>query len=388
MMKHIPYAKHDVDEKDILSVIEVLNSNYLTQGPKVELFEDKFSNYSGAKYSVAVTNGTAALHLACISLGITKGSKVWVSSVSFSASSNCAEYLGAQVTFLEIDKDTWNVDLDLLEKKLSLTKKNHLPDLVIVVHLCGSFVDMKKLNSLSKDYGFKVIEDACHSIGGEYFTDNPGRSRYSDLSTFSFHAAKNITTGEGGLITCNDQNIYKNIKLLRSHGITKEREEFYDSALSPIHYEMHELGYNYRLTDLQAALGISQLTKVKKFSKIRQQKVSTYQRNLSSLPISFQKILKGTISGNHLMVIRVEPSIRNNLMTHLLERNIGVNLHYIPIYRHPFYIERYGIQNKENFINSELYADSAITLPLFTSLSEEEQEYICYQIQSFYEGNA
>ena len=176
--------------------------------------------------------------------------------------------------------------------------------------------------------------------------------------------------------------------MLRSHGITKEREEFYDSALSPIHYEMHELGYNYRLTDLQAALGISQLTKVKKFSKIRQQKVSTYQRNLSSLPISFQKILKGTISGNHLMVIRVEPSIRNNLMTHLLERNIGVNLHYIPIYRHPFYIERYGIQNKENFINSELYADSAITLPLFTSLSEEEQEYICYQIQSFYEGNA
>ena len=339
MNKIIPYGKQFIDEDDILNVTNILRSDWLTQGPILDKFETEISDYCNVKYSVACNSGTSALHLACMALDLGEEDEVWTSPISFVASANVAKMCGSKISFVDIDKQTWCMSSENLEEKLFKRKKNNLkiPKLVIPVHLAGLSCDMKKIKKLSDEYGFFILEDASHAFGGNFKNKKIGSCLYSDLCVFSFHPVKSITTGEGGICNTNNKDLYEKMLLLRTHGVTKDKTKFFNKNYGSWYYEQHLLGYNYRLSDIHAALGISQLKKVNSFITKRNQISTFYEDEFRGLPIKIQKISRGFYSARHLFVIRVNKDKKNTIFNSLLKQNIKVNLHYFPIHLQPYY---------------------------------------------------
>tara|TARA_X000000950_G_scaffold41957_1_gene46136 strand:- start:25908 stop:27077 length:1170 start_codon:yes stop_codon:yes gene_type:complete len=384
--KFIPYSCQEISEEDINSVTEVLKSDFITQGPKVKLFEEHISKFCNAKFVFSVNSATSALHLACLSLGIKKGDNVWTSPISFVASANCALYCGANIDFVDIDKTSYNLSASKLEDKLNIAEKNGtLPKLIIAVHLSGQSSQMEEIKNLSYKYNFKIIEDASHALGGSYKDAKIGSCTYSDLTVFSLHPVKMITTGEGGLVTTNNPSLAKKIRFLRSHGITKDLSEMREDSDGPWYYEQHELGYNYRMPDLNAALGISQLRKLREFVEKREDLSKYYDLHLQNLPLRLPNQSADCISSRHLYIIRIDNNNsklnHKNLFLKLRDLNIGVNLHYIPIHLQP-YFRKLGFK-KGDFPESEKYYKEAISIPLFTKLKREDQDYIISTIKEF-----
>ncbi len=379
----IPYGRQSISEEDIQAVVEVLKSDFLTQGPTVPLFETKIRELVGVKYAVAVNSATSALHIACLALGVKGGDLVWTSPISFVASANCAIYCGAEVDFVDISLETYNMDIIALEEKLTTAAKNgRLPKVVIPVHLAGQSCDMEAIHKLSVRFGFKVIEDASHAIGGKYKNEYVGNCKYSDIVVFSFHPVKIITTGEGGVATTNDPELFNSMYRLRSHGITRDVNEMTHAPDGPWYYQQLELGFNYRMTDIQAALGISQLARLDTFISERHVIAKTYDHKLN--PEFFVKPVqsKDAYSSLHLYIIRFQLDkikyTQKQIFEQLRLAGILVNLHYIPIYKHPFY-QKYQY-NKESFPNSERYYQEAMSLPIFPGLSDPQIDEVVYRL--------
>lgn len=369
MSHYIPYGRQSISEEDIKTVVDVLRSDFLTQGPVVPEFEKSVCTYTGASYGVAVNSATSALHIACLALGVGAGDVVWTSPISFVASSNCALYCGAEVDFVDINPDTFNMCPAELERRCELAKKqNKLPKVVIPVHMAGQSCDMEKIHSLSKKYGFKIIEDASHSIGGKYKGKAIGCCDYSDITVFSFHPVKIITTAEGGLATTNDLSLFKKMSILRTHGITRD-ESLMSENHGPWYYEQVDLGFNYRMTEMQAALGLSQMKRLDSFIVERHRSASQYNLHLNSLNLKIPSQDDKCYSAYHLYIIRVPE--RSFVFNKLRGENIGANVHYIPIPLQPYYKNRYGsLTEIPNAIN---YYRHAISLPMFSDLSDAEQ---------------
>jgi len=375
----IPYGKQDINQIDIDSVVDVLKSDFLTQGPQVPLFEKTVSEYCGVEYGVAVNSATSALHIACLALGLEKGDYLWTSPNTFVASANCGLYCGAQVDFVDIDPRTYNLSTEELEKKLiQAKKKSKLPKIVIPVHFAGQSCDIKKIHSLSKEYGFKIIEDASHAIGGKYLGQPIGGCQYSDITVFSFHPVKIITTAEGGLATTNDKELLERMQLFRSHGITRDPKLMTKEAEGDWYYEQVELGLNYRMTELQAALGISQMQRINEFVINRHTLRERYDSLLSNLPIVKPYQDQDSYSALHLYPIQIDldsvDKDREKIFDEFRQNGIGVNVHYIPIHTQPYYLQ-FGFKAGD-FPNSESYYKKAISLPLFHKMTEEQQDEV------------
>ena len=371
----IPYGRQDISEEDIQAVIDVLKSDFLTQGPMVPAFEKVVSEYCNSKYAFAVNSATSALHISCLALGVGKGDIVWTSPISFVASSNCALYCGAIIDFIDIDSTTYNMSVNALEDKLIKSEKlGRLPKVVIPVHLAGQSCEMDKIHALGKKYGFKIIEDASHAIGGKYKNKSIGGCQYSDITVFSFHPVKIITTGEGGMCLTNNPEVAIKLNRLRSHGIVRHQSEMTKISDGPWFYQQLSLGYNYRMTDIQAALGISQFKKIDEFINVRYKVVESYNKLLKNQWIILPNQRNDTRSSFHLYIIRVAKNnkeiSRSQLFERLRNEGIIVNLHYIPIYKHPFYNE-IGF-NENEFPNAELYYEEAISLPIYSTLTTEQ----------------
>ena len=378
----IPYGKQEIDKDDIESVIDVLKSKFITQGDTIPRFEKEVADYCGSDYALAVNSATSALHLACRGLNLKPGDIVWTSPISFVASSNCAIYCGAKVDFVDINPFTYNLDPNKLKEKLiKAREKKCLPKIIVVVHLCGHPCDLKVIWELSIEFGFQIIEDASHALGAKYHSFLIGDCRYSDVTIFSFHPVKMITTGEGGIALTNDKSIYEKIKLLRSHGITRDPNLMSSKKEGPWYYQQLDLGYNYRMTDIQAALGISQLKKLNIFIKKRTNLAKRYKENLLSSNIQLPTLLEDVKSSWHIYVIRIKEinlNKKQQIFEYLIDKGIGVNLHYIPIHFHPFY-QKMGFHEGQ-FPEAENYYREAMTLPLYPSLKQEEQDMIINEI--------
>ena len=372
---YIPYGTHSIYEEDINEVCKVLKHKKITQGDTVPKFEEAISQKVSAKHAVALNSATSALHLSCLSLGVGEGDIVWTSPISFVASSNCALYCGAIVDFVDVDPLTGLMDIEELKIKLQKAEKtNSLPKVLIPVHLGGSSCDMATIFSLSKKYGFSVIEDASHAIGGRYENMPVGNCKYSSITVFSFHPVKIITTGEGGLITTNNDELASIIRKLKSHGIVKNHSEFINSQKGSWRYEQHLLGFNYRMNDIQAALGLSQLNRLEKIVLERNKQHLFYSHILQDLPLKMVEIPPKVISSFHLAVIKlniVSPKYYLEVFEGLRSAGIGVQLHYIPIYKHPYY-KKFNFDEKL-FPGSENYSNSAISIPLFPGLKKDQQ---------------
>ena len=366
-MGRVPYSRQSINQKDINAVNLVLKSDFLTTGPKIVEFEKKLSTFFGSKYSLAVNSATSALHIACLSLDLKKNDYLWTTPISFVASANCALYCGAKIDFVDIDNDTFNISLDKLEHKLSKTPKTKLPKIIVVVHLSGHPVDMKKIKQLSLKFKFKVIEDASHAVGSVYRNSKIGDCKYSDICVFSFHPVKIITTGEGGSVLTNSQKIFNRINSLRSHGINRKLK----LQNNPWYYDQQSLGYNYRMNEIEASLGISQLSRLNKFIKDRIRISNIYKNFLDQKKIKFQKLISQTRSSMHLFIIRVDAKKRYKVYYNLKKQGITTNLHYIPIYRHSFY-KKFKFK-KNNFSNAEKYYQEAISIPLYFGLKKKVQ---------------
>jgi len=369
-MFKIPYSKQFIDSEDIKSVVSVLKSKFITTGPKILKFEEKLTKYFDSKFAIAVNSATSALHLSCLALGLKKNDFVWTTPVSFVASANCAIYCGAKIDFVDIDNDTFNISTKSLENKLKKTPTSKLPKILIVVHLSGHPANMSDIKKLSRKYKFKIIEDSSHAVGSTYFGNKIGNCKYSDLCIFSFHPVKIITTGEGGAILTNSKNLNKKIELLRSHGLNRKVK----SLSNPWKYDQVLLGYNYRMNELEAALGISQLKKLKKFFIYRNKIADFYKKNLNSNKIKIQKLIEGTQSSMHLFIIRVDKKKRYRVFKNLKNSGYVTNLHYMPIYKHSFY-RKFKFLKKE-LKNSEKYYHEAISIPLFYGLKKTNQKQI------------
>lgn len=368
----IPYGRQSISETDIDAVVEVLRSDFLTQGPVVPRFEQAVADYCSARFGVAVNSGTAALHIACLALGVGPGDWVWTSPISFVASANCALYCGAQVDFVDIEPDTGNMCAVELERKLVAAKaEGRLPKVVIPVHFAGLPCDMKEIHRLGQEYGFRIIEDACHALGARYHDEPTGNGHYSDITVFSFHPVKIITTGEGGMAMTNDPALAKTMRLLRSHGITREAEDFINEPDGPWYYEQQMLGFNYRMTDIQAALGLSQMQNLEDWIQKRGKLARRYFEALAPelLPRYFSEERR---SAFHLYVHRVAPKQRTTIFKQLREQGIGANVHYMPIYKQPWYQR----SAPTTLPYAEQFYSGAITLPLFPSLMSEHIKYI------------
>ncbi|EQA36286.1 UDP-4-keto-6-deoxy-N-acetylglucosamine 4-aminotransferase [Leptospira inadai serovar Lyme str. 10] len=375
----IPYGKQNISQDDIDSVVAVLKSDFLTQGPMVPKFEQGVSSICAAKHALAVNSATSALHLACLALGVSAGDRVWTSPITFVASANCALYCGASVDFVDIDPLTYNMSADKLGEKLKISEKDgSLPKVVIPVHFAGQPCEMDKIHQLSIKYGFKIIEDASHSIGGKYRGEPIGNCKYSDITVFSFHPVKIITTGEGGMALTNDSELFAKMYRLRSHGITRDPSEMTHAPDGPWYYQQIDLGYNYRLTDIQAALGVSQLVRLKEFVEIRHSIADRYDALLANKPVIIPYRREDSYSGMHLYVIRLKLQEIEYTHAQIFERfrssGILVNLHYIPVYRQP-YFERMGF-DRNDFPESEAYYKEAISIPIFPGLTEQQQHEI------------
>ncbi len=375
----IPYGRQDITEADIAAVVEILQSDWLTQGPTVPRFEQAVASKMGAKYSVAVNSATSALHLACLALDLGPGDWLWTSPNTFVASANCGLYCGAKVDFVDIDPLTYNLSVEALTLKLEQAERSGtLPKVVIPVHFSGQSCNMAEIHALSLRYGFKVIEDASHAIGGQYKGQPVGNCRYSDVTVFSFHPVKVITTGEGGMALTNNSMLAERMQRLRAHGITRDPLQIQDKSQGVWYYEQIDLGFNYRMTDMQAALGLSQLERLEQFVTQRQHLASVYDRSLTNLPLVRPFQHQDTYSSYHLYVVQVDvnhsPLDRGTLLDYLRKAGIGVNVHYIPVHTHPYY--RKINSAKMQFKEAENYYAHAITLPLFFGLQESQQDEI------------
>lgn len=375
----IPYGKQNINQADIDSVVDALQSDFLTQGPQVPLFEKKVSDYCGSKFGVAVNSATSALHVACLALGLGKGDWLWTSPNTFVASANCSLYCGSQVDFVDIDSLTYNLCTEELEKKLIQAKKNNkLPKIVIPVHFAGQSCDMQKIHSLSKEYGFKIIEDASHAIGGRYLERPIGCCQYSDITVFSFHPVKIITTAEGGLATTNDKGLSERMQLFRSHGVTRDPELMTKETEGGWYYQQVDLGFNYRMTELQGALGVSQMKRLDEFVILRHHLQKRYDELLKNLPVITPHQDSDSYSALHLYPIKIQidkvKSTRKEIFEVLRENDIGVNVHYIPVHTQPYY-GNIGFK-KGDFPNAESYYESAISIPLFHQMTFEQQDQV------------
>ena len=373
----IYYGKQNVNEADIKAVVDVLQSDFLTQGPVLEQFEKKVAEYCGAKYAVAVTNATSALHIACRAAGLGEWDILWTSPITFTASANCGRYCGADVDFVDIDAATYNMSVDELAKKLQKAKEDgRLPKVVVPVHLAGQSCDMKRIHELAIEYGFTVLEDASHAIGADYLDTKVGSCAYSDMAVFSFHPVKIITTGEGGMVLTNNEDLYKNLCLYRSHGITRDASLMTHEADGPWYYQQIELGYNYRMTELQAALGFSQMDRLDEFVARRRYLVDRYNELLQDLPVVTPHVLEGANPSWHLYMLRVDFSRAKldkvQLFEEMKKRGIVLNLHYIPVHTQPYYQEL-GFKQGD-FPQSEKYYEEIFTLPLYYGLTNEQQD--------------
>lgn len=389
MSSYIPYGRQEISQADIDAVIEVLQSDWLTQGPMIERFERTVADYCGAKYAVAVSSATAGLHLACLALGLGEGDYFWTSPITFVASANCGLYCGAQVDFVDINPCTYNMSVERLEEKLIAAEKaGKLPKLVIPVHLAGQSCDMERIAQLSQKYGFHILEDASHAIGARYQGQPVGGCQFSEMAVFSFHPVKIITTGEGGMVMTNRQNLYEKLIRLRSHGITRNPDLMTEPSHGAWYYQQLELGYNYRITDIQAALGISQMKRLDEFVELRRFLARRYDELLTDLPLKLPGQHPDTESSWHLYVIHLQlkklGKSHRQIFEALRTAGIGVNLHYIPVHTQPYY------QNLDyqwsNLPNSEFYYSSAISLPLYYGLSEKSQDYVTQSLRMILEN--
>ena len=385
----IPYGHQDISEEDIEAVVEVLRSDYLTQGPAVPVFEQAICDYTEAKYGVAVNSGTSALHIACLALGLGKGDWLWTTPITFVASANCGLYCGAKVDFVDIDPITWNLSAEKLEEKLKeAEREGKLPKVVVAVHLCGLSCDMEKISNLSKQYGFSIIEDASHALGGQYQEKNIGNGQYSDISTFSFHPIKNITTGEGGMAVTNNPELAEKMRRLRSHGITSDPALMTHSKDGLWYYQQIELGFNYRMSDLHAALGISQLKRLDEFIANRRSIAKRYDQALSELPLQLPSKSKTnseeSSSAYHLYIIRLQNSQRKSdrktVLEALRDKDIQAHVHYIPLHTQPYY-QQFGFKEGD-FPEAENYYSEAMTLPIYSAMSSIEQDTVVRELKA------
>lgn len=380
----MPYGRQDISQQDIDAVVNVLKSDFLTQGPQVPAFEQSVTNACDADYAVAVNSATSALHIVCLVLGLGEGDWLWTTPNTFVASANCGLYCGAQVDFVDIDPRTYNLCAVELEKKLIIAEQtDKLPKVVIPVHFSGQPCDMQAIHALSQKYGFKIIEDASHAIGGKYQGEPIGNCRYSDITVFSFHPVKIVTTAEGGVAVTNNAELAEKLNLLRSHGITRDENLMTNPADGPWYYQQIELGYNYRMTDMQAALGVSQMQRLDEYVAKRHELAERYSELLKDLPITLPWQTKDSYSGLHLYVIRLQ--LDKISKTHLevfngmREAGILVNLHYIPVHLQPYYQEM-GFKEGQ-FPEAEQYYKEAISLPMFPTLSYEQQQEVVVNLK-------
>ena len=378
-MKHIPYGRQDISQADIDAVVDVLNSDYLTQGPAVPNFELAVSRYCGVKHALAVNSATSALHIACLALGLKQGDWLWTTPITFVASANCGLYCGANIDFVDIDPATYNLSPHALESKLEVAAlENKLPKVIVVVHFCGQPCDMSTIYSLGKRYGFKIIEDASHAIGGKYRDEFIGNCRYSDITVFSFHPVKIITTGEGGMAVTNNDEYAERMKLFRSHGITRDPHVMTKEMDGPWYYQQVALGFNYRMTDLQGALGVSQMTRLKQFVARRHELANRYDELLKDFPLTTPWQIPDGHSGLHLYVIRLH--LHQIKKTHvqvfegLRAKGIIVNLHYIPVHLQPYY-QKLGFKVGQ-FPEAERFYAEAISLPMYAALTNDQQDQV------------
>jgi len=378
-MDPIPYGRQEITQADIDAVVDVLKSDYLTQGPVVPAFETELAAHCGARRAVAVNSATSALHIACMALGLQQGDWLWTTPVTFVATSNCALYCGANVDFVDIDPRTYNLSVEALERKLVQAEaEGRLPKIVAPVHLAGQPCDMEAIHRLSRRYGFRVIEDASHAIGGRYRGEPIGNCRFSDVTIFSFHPVKIVTSAEGGAALTNDDAIAEQMALLRSHGITRDAELMSGEPDGPWYYEQLALGYNYRMTELQAALGLSQLERLDAYVARRHELAARYDRQLAEMPLVLPWQHPDSYSGLHLYIVRLQldktDKSRLEVFSALREAGIGVNLHYIPIYRQPYY-RQFGY-DPGDYPEAEAYYREAISIPMYPGLHESRQDRV------------
>ncbi|WP_146541009.1 UDP-4-amino-4,6-dideoxy-N-acetyl-beta-L-altrosamine transaminase [Pseudomonas bubulae] len=375
----IPYGRQDITQTDIDAVVGVLQSDFLTQGPMVPRFEQSVAQHVGATHALAVNSATSALHIACLALGLGPGDRLWTTPITFVASANCALYCGADVDFVDIDPHTYNLCPQALALKLEQAEREGtLPKVVVPVHLCGQPCDMQAIHALSQRYGFKIIEDASHAIGGKYQGEFIGNSRYSDITVFSFHPVKIITTAEGGMALTNDEALANKMALLRSHGITRDPAQMTREADGPWYYQQIDLGFNYRMTELQAALGVTQMERLDQYVARRHQLARRYDDLLTGLPVTAPWQHADSYSGLHLYVIRLQldkiQKTHRQVFEALRELGIGVNLHYIPVHTQPYY-ERMGFK-PDDFPQSQTYYQEAISIPMFQTMTDEQQDEV------------
>ncbi|MEM7562072.1 MAG: UDP-4-amino-4,6-dideoxy-N-acetyl-beta-L-altrosamine transaminase [Pseudomonadota bacterium] len=373
----IPYGRQFVSQEDIDAVVKILRSDFITQGPAVPAFEKALRDYAGASHSVAVSSATAALHIACMALGLKSGGLLWTSPVTFVASANCALYCGAEVDFVDVNPRSGNLCIDRLKEKLVEAKQSdRLPDILIPVHLGGQSCDMETIAALSKEFGFRVIEDASHAVGGSYKSQKVGSCQFSDITVFSFHPVKIITTGEGGMALTNDDQLAERMRLLRSHGITRDTSQMVSRSHGDWYYQQIDLGFNFRMTDIQAALGLSQFQHLDEFVDDRQKLAESYDKQLESLPLKPLDRLQECQSAWHLYVVLLEdPKLRKRVFEGLRENGVGVNIHYIPVHLQPYYKDL-GF-NPGDFPNAEDYYQRAISLPMYPKLASRDLDYVC-----------
>ena len=381
---YLPYGRQTITEADIAAVETVLRSPFLTQGPAVPAFEQAVAAKVGAAHGVAVNSATSALHIACLALGLGPGDRLWTSPITFVASANCGRYCGAEVDFVDIEPSTGLMSVQALEQKLQeAEQKGTLPKVVVPVHLAGSSCDMAAIGALAQRYGFAVLEDASHAIGGRYRGEAVGSCRYSAITVFSFHPVKIITTGEGGLATTNNPELAQRMAELRSHGIVRDPERFERPPCGPWMYEQQQLGFNYRMTDLQAALGLSQLQRLDAIVAERNRLLESYRELLAELPVRLLDVPEDVLSAVHLAVIRLEgsnPAQHRQVFEGLRASGIGVQLHYSPVHLQPYY-RGLGLSEGQ-FSKSEAYASSAISLPLFPELIANDQQRVSESLRS------
>jgi len=381
----IPYGRQDITEEDVESVLSALKSDFLTQGPYAPRFEQAIAQHVGARHALAANSATSALHIACLALGLGPGDWLWTTPITFVASANCGLYCGAKVDFVDIDPDTYNLCPRALEKKLKQAdREGCLPKVVVPVHLAGQSCDMEAIHALAQQYGFKVIEDASHAVGGKYKGEFVGNCRYSDITVFSFHPVKIVTTAEGGLALTNDDQLAEQMALLRSHGVTRNTALMTHDTHGPWYYQQVALGYNYRMTELQAALGCSQLKRLDQYVARRHELAKRYDELLRNLPLRTPWQHPDTYSGLHLYIIRLKlnelKSNRRSVFEALRSHGIGVNVHYIPVHTQPYYREM-GFTDGQ-FPQAEQYYAEAISLPMYPLLTDAEQDQVVAALSS------
>ncbi len=385
----IPYGRQDITQADIDAVVSVLQSDFLTQGPMVPRFEQSVAQHVGASHALAMNSATSALHVACLALGLGNGDWLWTTPITFVASANCGLYCGAQVDFVDIDPQTYNLCPHALARKLEQAERDgKLPKVVVAVHLCGQPCDMLAIHALAQRYGFKIIEDASHAIGGKYQGEFIGNCRYSDITVFSFHPVKIITTAEGGMALTNDAELAARMELLRSHGITRDPAQMTHESDGPWYYQQIDLGFNYRMTELQAALGVTQMERLDQYVARRHQLAQRYDDLLAGLPVTTPWQHPDSYSGLHLYVIRLQlgkiTKTHSQVFEALRERGIGVNLHYIPVHTQPYY-QRMGF-GVGDFPEAERYYAEAISLPMFQTMTEAQQDEVVAAVREALEA--